>query len=157
MGTFGQRLTNLRKQHNMTQNDIAQKLNISYQAVSKWENDITSPDIDSLIALADIFEISVDELLGRKQEEKVNVESKDFNHLICTIEIGDEDDTMKFNLPLSIVENLVSSKQKNIINGNKQLKQIDFEHIIELARLGVLGEIVNITSSDGDRIIVNIH
>jgi transcriptional regulator with XRE-family HTH domain len=157
METFGQRLTNLRKQHNMTQNDIAQKLNISYQAVSKWENDITSPDIDSLIALADIFEISVDELLGRKQEEKVNVESKDFNHLICTIEIGDEDDTMKFNLPLSIVENLVSSKQKNIINGNKQLKQIDFEHIIELARLGVLGEIVNITSSDGDRIIVNIH
>ncbi|MBQ1303776.1 MAG: helix-turn-helix transcriptional regulator, partial [Erysipelotrichaceae bacterium] len=71
MESFGARLAELRRQHNLTQNDIADRLNISAQAVSKWENDLTSPDIDTLLKLADIFNISTDELLGKNKIEPV--------------------------------------------------------------------------------------
>lgn len=67
--TFGQRLSRLRKEKGMTQEEIASKITISPQAVSKWENDISSPDILVLSSLADILGVSVDELLGRKNEE----------------------------------------------------------------------------------------
>lgn len=65
--TFGQRLSRLRKEKGLTQEDIASKVTISPQAVSKWENDISSPDISTLGQLADLLGVSVDELLGREE------------------------------------------------------------------------------------------
>ena len=47
--TFGQKLQTLRKEKGLTQNDIADQVNVTAQAVSKWENDLASPDIDILI------------------------------------------------------------------------------------------------------------
>ena len=64
--TFGQRFLKLRKARNLTQEDIAKKLNISAQAVSKWENDVSSPDISLLSDIASIFNITIDELLGKE-------------------------------------------------------------------------------------------
>ncbi|MBR2792922.1 MAG: helix-turn-helix transcriptional regulator, partial [Erysipelotrichaceae bacterium] len=49
MESFGTRLANIRREHNLTQNDIADRLNVSAQAVSKWENDLTSPDINTIM------------------------------------------------------------------------------------------------------------
>lgn len=63
METFGTRLAALRKQRGMTQDSIADKLNISAQAVSKWENDISCPDIGSIPRLAEVLGVSVEELL----------------------------------------------------------------------------------------------
>ena len=67
--TFGQRLSRLRKEKGFTQEDIASQVTISPQAVSKWENDISSPDISTLGQLADLLGVSVDELLGREEGE----------------------------------------------------------------------------------------
>ena len=67
--SFGQRLSRLRKEKGLTQEDIASKITISPQAVSKWENDISSPDILVLSQLADILGVSIDELLGHKKTE----------------------------------------------------------------------------------------
>ena len=64
--TFGQRLSRIRKEKGMTQEDIAKRIVISPQAVSKWENDVSSPDILVLSSLADILGVSVDELLGHE-------------------------------------------------------------------------------------------
>jgi len=55
-----------RNLNSMTQAELASKLNISTQAVSKWEQNITSPDIMLLPELAKIFDISIDELFGKK-------------------------------------------------------------------------------------------
>lgn len=57
------RLFELRKQHGLSQDELAEKLNVSRQAVSKWERSESSPDTDNLIALAKLYGISLDELL----------------------------------------------------------------------------------------------
>lgn len=63
---IGERIAYYRKLNAMTQEELASKLNISTQAVSKWEQKITSPDIMLLPEIAKIFNISIDELFGIK-------------------------------------------------------------------------------------------
>lgn len=58
----------LRKKHGLTQEGLADKLGITFQAVSKWENGLSSPDIQLLPELSAIFRVSVDELLGIQRE-----------------------------------------------------------------------------------------
>ena len=53
-----------RKAMGLTQQQLAEKLHVSYQAVSKWENGTSCPDIDLLPRLAAVFHISIDALLG---------------------------------------------------------------------------------------------
>ena len=67
--TLGKRIAALRKQKGLTQEQLAEKVGVSAQAVSKWENDISCPDITLLPLLADLFDVSVDELLGVKPVE----------------------------------------------------------------------------------------
>ena len=66
MKQIGKKITDLRKKHNMTQMELADNLGISFQAVSNWERGNTMPDISKLPELAEIFQISVDELLNNK-------------------------------------------------------------------------------------------
>ncbi|MCI9203820.1 MAG: helix-turn-helix transcriptional regulator, partial [Lachnospiraceae bacterium] len=62
------RLVNLRKSNNLSQEALAEKLGISRQAVSKWERAEASPDTDNLILLARLYHISLDELLKTEDE-----------------------------------------------------------------------------------------
>ena len=57
------RLLQLRRQHQLSQEELAERLGISRQAVSKWERAEASPDTDNLIALARLYHVSIDELL----------------------------------------------------------------------------------------------
>lgn len=75
--TFGQRLSRLRKEKGLTQEDIASRITISPQAVSKWENGNSEPDLDTLNKLADILNCSVDSLLGREEQVEVEEEVKE--------------------------------------------------------------------------------
>ena len=63
--SMGSIIARKRKELGLTQEQLATALGISFQAVSKWENEISSPDISTLPLLADLFGISVDELFGR--------------------------------------------------------------------------------------------
>lgn len=67
---LGDRIKDLRKQRGLSQEDLAEKLNVSRQAVSKWETGLSSPDTDNLILLADLFEITVDELVRKSGGDK---------------------------------------------------------------------------------------
>lgn len=62
----GKRIAYYRRLNAMTQEELSCKLNVSSQAVSKWEQQLSSPDIMLLPVIADVFHISVDELFGRK-------------------------------------------------------------------------------------------
>ncbi len=71
------RLVELRKEHKLSQEALAEKLGLSRQAISKWERAEASPDTDNLIALATLYGISLDELLGNeKKTEEVPAEKK---------------------------------------------------------------------------------
>lgn len=65
---IGQRIRKLRKDKGITQEHLAQFLRVSYQAVSKWENNIALPYISIIPALADYFQVSIDELFDYKKE-----------------------------------------------------------------------------------------
>ena len=82
--TLGKRIVLNRKRMHMTQDQLAEKLGVTAQAVSKWENDQSCPDIATLPKLAQIFGITVDELLGNRQmptREAEVVEDRDGNGL----------------------------------------------------------------------------
>lgn len=64
MNNLGNKIKELRIKHNFTQEELAEQLNISSQAVSKWENGISLPDIAQIVPLVNIFGITSDELLG---------------------------------------------------------------------------------------------
>jgi transcriptional regulator with XRE-family HTH domain len=75
-------ITELRKAVPLTQAELAEKLNYSDKAVSKWERDISCPDINTFPKLAEILGVSVDELLQANDEVSKNKETKDIIDLV---------------------------------------------------------------------------
>lgn len=67
---LGNKILELRKQKNVTQEELAAELGVTAAAVSKWENNYTMPDVLMLCALADFFTVTTDELLGRFKQFK---------------------------------------------------------------------------------------
>ena len=65
--SIGERLYNLRKERNLSQEDLANELGVSRQTVSKWETGESTPDFDKIIPLCDFFGITSDELISGKQ------------------------------------------------------------------------------------------
>lgn len=74
---FGKLIKILRKKHNLTQKQLADKYNVTYQAVSKWENGLNMPDMALIKQISKDFNISIDELLDGKYN-KINVSKKYF-------------------------------------------------------------------------------
>lgn len=64
---FGEKLTSLRKEKGMSQEDLANELNVSRQAVSKWESNVSYPETDKIVAICKLFNCSMDELIGLKK------------------------------------------------------------------------------------------
>ena len=71
--TLGRMISTLRKEKGMTQLELAEKMGVTDKAVSKWERELSFPDINSIPKLAEIFEVSVDELMQVKTETKENI------------------------------------------------------------------------------------
>ena len=67
---LNENLKQLRKSKGLSQEELAIRLNVVRQTISKWEKGLSVPDADMLINIADIFEVSVSELLGAKRDEK---------------------------------------------------------------------------------------
>ena len=63
--TMGQIIRRLRKERNLTQEELAQQLNVTFQAVSRWENGTGMPDISQIVPLASVFGVTTDVLFGR--------------------------------------------------------------------------------------------
>ncbi len=67
---LSENIKNLRKEKGMSQEELAEKLNVVRQTVSKWEQNLSVPDSEMLIKIADVFEVSVSSLLGETVETK---------------------------------------------------------------------------------------
>ena len=82
MKSIGETIANLRKQKGMTQSELAEKMNVTDKAVSKWERDLSCPDINTISKLADVLDVSVEELLKAKKQDYSNNKIKDLINLI---------------------------------------------------------------------------
>ena len=85
---FNEKLIKLRKENKLTQDKLAAKINISRQSISKWENGHGYPDIENLIKISDLYNLSLDELLkdDKKLEKKIIKDSKSNKyHLISVL------------------------------------------------------------------------
>ena len=91
--TLGQKIAELRKAKNLTQLELATQLNITDKAVSKWERDISCPDINTFPKLAEILGVSVDELLqanasGKENDKKENTSDMLLKVIPLALSIG---------------------------------------------------------------------
>ena len=80
--TFGQMISSLRKEKGMTQLELAEKMGVTDKAVSKWERDLSFPDVNSIPKLAEIFEISIDELMQTKDSTKKKTDSAEVSEIL---------------------------------------------------------------------------
>lgn len=76
--TLGERLLNLRKEAHLSQEEVAEKLDVTRQTVSKWETDQSTPDFDKIVPLCKLYNISSDELLtgNKKNRQEITSETK---------------------------------------------------------------------------------
>ena len=156
--TIGKRIAALRRGKNLKQDDLAQMLEVSPQAVSKWENDQTCPDISLLPKLAKILGVSVDELLSGKQELQPVVtlvpedQRKDIKDMTLRIVVDSADgDKVRVNLPMALVQLAMEmGMEMPQVSGNDALKDIDWAQVMELVRHGAMGNLIEVESADGD-------
>lgn len=161
--TIGKKLYELRKQSGYTQDYVAEKLGVSPQAVSKWENDIACPDIMTLPHIAELYGITVDELFKNEdvksnvkfeKEEKVNE-----NELVLRVYVDTANgDDIKVNLPYILVKELINvGKDISSVFTGIDLTAVNFESVFKMVELGVLGEIVTVETQNGDDIRVVVE
>ncbi len=164
--TIGEKFAEKRKAKGLTQDEVAEKLGVTPQAVSKWENNVSCPDITLLPQIAKLYNTTVDELLSpdEKSEPAVKIvepqERKSKDDMILKINVLSSDgDKIKVNLPIPLILALVNSgttKNLTMNMGGVNMSEIDFASIIKLIEQGVIGKIVEVESADGDYITVEV-
>ena len=164
--TLGKRIAMLRRQKGLKQDTLAEVLGVSPQAVSKWENDQTCPDISLLPKLAELLEVSVDELLSGKKmelEQTAKVlppeERKDIKEMMLRIVVDSADgDRVRVNLPMALVQVAMEmGMEMPQVSGNAALKNIDLSQILAMVQQGAIGNLVEVESSDGDVVRVFVE
>ncbi len=157
MKTLGMKISELRKNRKMTQDELANEMGVSSQAVSKWENDLSIPDLPILISLADFFHVSLDELVREKQPEVVQVpkeERKSISELFLRIHVIEkEGDSVKINLPLSFVKTMYDmGVDLSKVTGNSSFSSVDLGMLIRMVEEGLQGKLLDIGDASGDHI-----
>lgn len=154
--TIGDRIASLRKEKGITQEEMAEKLGVTPQAVSKWENDISYPDILLLPKIAEMLGVTVDELLSGENKKETRIlpkeQRKNIDDMMFRIYVNSSDgDKVRVNLPMPLIKlGLEMGLKMPQVSGNSALQNIDFEQLIRLVESGVIGKLVEVESADGD-------
>ncbi len=151
--TLGNRIAQLRRQKGLKQEDMAEALGVSPQAVSKWENDMNCPDISLLPDLAKLLEISVDELLSGKAAPVAVLtpeKKKELKDMLLRIVVDtNKGEKVRVNLPMALLQYAMESNvELNMFSGNDVLKNIDWKQVLEMVQQGVVGNLVEVESED---------
>ena len=165
METIGKRIARYRKDKHMTQEELAGKMGVSAQAVSKWETDTSCPDITALPQLCKILGITADELLTGKSEEVRLVppaERKPFDELVFRVRVNSvAGDKVRVNLPMTLIKLAMEIGVDVVPNlGGEHadmVKSIDMEKVVRMVEQGLVGKLVEIESSDGDTVEVVVE
>lgn len=159
--TIGNRISKYRKEKGMTQEELAGKLGVSSQAVSKWENDASCPDISLLPQLCKLLGITTDELLTGNTNEVRLVpleQRKSLDELILRVRVNSaEGDKVRVNLPMSLVRVAMEIGVEINAGGTNALKNVDLEKILKLVESGAIGKLVEVESAEGDIVEVVVE
>lgn len=154
--TLGKKIAAMRKEKEWTQDELAEKLGVSPQAVSKWENGISCPDIMLLPVIARLFDTTADELLSNAPRKETTFlpaqDRKSLDDMLLRVVVNTtEGDKVRINLPMALVKvGLELGMSVPEISGNDVLKNIDLEQILLMVEKGVIGKLVEVESSKGD-------
>ena len=162
--TLGERIAEKRKANGYKQDELAEALGVSAQAVSKWENDLSCPDIMTLPTLAEKLGCSVDELLTGKGEVRDAVmlpetERKEFERLVLRVYLdGKKGERMRVNLPLPLVKVFLESGMSiSGVSGDRVGGlNIDWQAIVNMVDQGVVGKLAEI-EDNGDHIEIVVE
>jgi transcriptional regulator with XRE-family HTH domain len=157
MKTIGQNIASLRKKNNITQEALAEICGVSPQAVSKWENDVSCPDVALLKTIARAFGVSVDELLDDGEGPVTRIsENTDTTKKILRIRVTDGGNKVNVNLPFALVELFLTNGNlmNNISFGKngESLKNIDFKQICDMVHMGITGKLIEVEGEDGEKV-----
>lgn len=162
--TIGKRIAALRREKGLKQEDIARALDVSSQAVSKWENDQSCPDISLLPKLAKLLGVTVDVLLSGEEERTQTVlvpeaERKDIKDMMFRIVIDSADgDKVRISVPVALIQVTMDTGMNMFeISGNNAMKNIDWAQILGLVQNGVIGDLVTIEAGDGDTVRIFVE
>lgn len=161
---ISQNISKFRKQAGLTQEQLAERLGVSAQAVSKWENGQSYPDISLLPQIAKIFTCSIDELFSYRKEGVVrmasDLERKRPEDMFFKVRVKSvAGDKIQVNLPAPIFMIALQSGSMEIsgTNVSDSLKHIDFDDLIKLMDMGAMGKLVEVESAEGDTIEVYVE
>ncbi len=160
--SLGGNISALRKAKGMTQEEFAEKLGVTPQAVSKWENSVSCPDIMLLPRIAEIFGVSIDELMGVRTPPKPEIEEatvKVNRKLKLRIHIidGKNNKPVNISVPINFVARAAGVGMRiSAALGNEALDGIPFDDIVEMAKNGITGEIFDLITDDGTQIKIEI-
>lgn len=163
MITIGNRISSLRKEKGITQEEIAEKLGVTPQAVSKWENDISYPDILLLPQIAQMLGVTVDELLSGNSEKETRIlpaeQRKNIDDMMLKIIINSSDgDKVHINLPIPLVKlGLEMGIKMPQVSGNQSLQNVDFAQLMALVETGVIGRLLELESAEGDTVVIVVE
>lgn len=160
--TIGSRIAQGRKAKGYTQEEFSQLLDVTAQAVSKWENDVSCPDIQLLPKIAEILDMTTDELLtGKKTEkkketQKVNIDTSNLKININVLKPGQN--PVNVSLPLSMVKRFAKiGNGISGIMGNGAIDGVKLDEILTLVENGATGEILNVVADDNTNVKISIE
>ncbi|HIY51670.1 MAG TPA: helix-turn-helix domain-containing protein [Candidatus Olsenella avicola] len=170
--TLGRRIARLRLEYGMTQERLAMKMGVTAQAVSKWENDLSAPDIMLLPELARTLGVTVDELLeGRKSQEIALAEpapepapepsrTDGSKPKKLHIQVDSSDgDVVNINVPLGMASAVLgaSSKLPGVVNLNLNDADVDMTLVAEAIKHGEKGTLIEVDGGDGDHVVISLE
>lgn len=161
--SLGTKISEYRRARGIKQDELAEILGVSPQAVSKWENDVCCPDITLLPKLAQTLGVSVDDLLSDREPPKTVVlpaeRRRNIEDLTLLVNVNSSDgDKVRVTLPMQLVKiGLEIGMKMPQISGNEALKDIDLAQIIELVERGLYGKLVDVQSADGDIVEISVE
>lgn len=162
MKTLGMKISELRKMRKMTQDELADEMGVSSQAVSKWENDLSIPDLPILVQLAEYFHVSLDDLVREKEKTVTMIPEenrKNIEDMFLRIYVDSkEGDKVRVNLPLALVK-MAQEMGLDIpqVTNNSSLQSLDLNLIMKMIESGVIGKLVEVDSAEGDHVEVIVE
>ena len=160
---IGTKIVFYRKAKGFTQEELAERLNVSPQAVSKWENGVACPDIALLAPLAALFGTTTDDLLSAAPVQTVRLVPegmrKSIDDLMLRVIVNSaQGDKVRVQLPMALVKiALEIGMSLPQISSNDTLKSVDLGQVLLLVERGAIGKLVEVESAEGDTVEIVVE